>query len=513
MTHIEDEYKKNFKDQELDNDGFDTEGLWDSIADDLGETQVITGISKGRYFLLLLIFLLGMSVSGLYFYITSDQEIVAIETTYDQIKNNDHSFEPSEVVQPVDQLSTKNNEHEFSDKPNPTRESSTENVSAEAGAILKQNSLANLIDENKLSRKGTKATLDPSKKQKIKQATIPSDPQTKQLAIPNKTAETMKVELPNNANDQNSISSAFNPSLGVIDKPINNVLDSATKESISNEGTYTQLPSLKYGLSQTLPTYRLDLELSKYANDSSRNTASVNKWEVGAWGGLNTINSMFSSTSLADLAALKEQAENGDLGMSWGLSLMLKNKEIYLFRTGVEYHQLWSKLDYKQVNENQVLKEQQLLKIWIDKSTGDTIKTEFGDVAVDAVATRHVVHHNSYQQISIPVEFGVQQKKQNLVYGITAGGVFNFTFSQSGKTVDKNSEIIEFDQSNSSALYKPFSVGIRVSPFVGYYLSEKMTLKVQPQWSLVSRSNYDGSDLGLNVNQFNLNVGVGYTFN
>lgn len=47
MAHIEDEFKKRFSKQELSNDDFDSEGLWDAISDELGEEQAPSSKDKG----------------------------------------------------------------------------------------------------------------------------------------------------------------------------------------------------------------------------------------------------------------------------------------------------------------------------------------------------------------------------------------------------------------------------------------------------------------------------------
>jgi len=47
MNRIENKFKKKYSQQELSNDNFDTEGLWDSISDDLDNGTPIKRSSLG----------------------------------------------------------------------------------------------------------------------------------------------------------------------------------------------------------------------------------------------------------------------------------------------------------------------------------------------------------------------------------------------------------------------------------------------------------------------------------
>lgn len=39
MAHIDNEFNERFSNQQLPNDNFDAEGLWDAISEDLGDKQ------------------------------------------------------------------------------------------------------------------------------------------------------------------------------------------------------------------------------------------------------------------------------------------------------------------------------------------------------------------------------------------------------------------------------------------------------------------------------------------
>ena len=58
MNRIEDKFKKKYSQQELSNDNFDTEGLWDSISDDLDNGTPIKRSSLGMYISIILLFAL-----------------------------------------------------------------------------------------------------------------------------------------------------------------------------------------------------------------------------------------------------------------------------------------------------------------------------------------------------------------------------------------------------------------------------------------------------------------------
>ena len=268
---------------------------------------------------------------------------------------------------------------------------------------------------------------------------------------------------------------------------------------------------LKFAFEHSDLADRFDSQLLKYDLLPKRRNKKM-AVEISAWGGINSVNFNYQANGSPNLAEIKEQSTSSALGTSSGLSANMLLNDHYLISSGLEYHQLWSKLDYEFTTTKQVVKENQLLKVWVDGVSGDTLNRLYGDTTVNAIDTREVVHYNKFQQFSIPIEIGIQKQTTKFVYGISAGGVFNFTLGQSGKTINSNNEVVEFDKDNPARPFKSFSIGLRLKPFVAYRISEHLSLKIQPHWTWQPSIGFDTSDTKLSIHQVNLNLGIGYSF-
>ena len=234
-------------------------------------------------------------------------------------------------------------------------------------------------------------------------------------------------------------------------------------------------------------------------------------WQISLLGGVNTTRFSYQSNENTRLVRLKQSAETSEWGNSYGANISLIWKKKWLLNTGLEYHQLWSRFEGITVDTFGVLKENQLLKVWLDGATGDTLDTHFGNTRVSALATQSVLHYNQYRHFSIPLEIGMRRASGKLIYGLNAGVVFSFTTAQSGRTFGKGANLVYFKEGESSAAFKDFHVGLRLSPIVGYPITKNWNLFLQPQWTYKRRSGFDGTDVKIGIHQFNLNIGLGYS--
>ncbi len=523
MTHIEDEYKKRFNNQELSNDDFDSEGFWDTISENLDLDEPKDKKKKRIIWFWFLFFGVAM-ISGITYYFNSNKQGIVqkpvIENRQDkEIEKNqlERSTSASNgYVSPSKESISKNNKTINPENPpsieetitidqltkNSRKENTTDKTSSNPKSTLENNGVAKPkvfdLPKNIDSNRNLVAQ---SKNGKEKSETTQESQTTDQPYQPNQP----EVNTSNSSPTESSQITAIDSSSQVTEpSPASQTVELDTSSQSIALDTSTQNTVL-----DTLAQTNFPIPENKtQENKDARNIS----WEVGAWGGSNLINFNYKSSSSLDLAKINEQSESGELGLSLGFNTALIWKEHWLLNTGFEYHQLWSRFEYESMESSQELKENQLLKVWVDETTGDTLNRFYGDINVNSITTREVVHFNKFQRFSIPIEIGFQKSAQKLVYGISAGGVLNFTFNQAGRTLDKNTEIKEFDNDSSVAPFKPFSLGLRVCPFVGYRISKNLTMKIQPQWSLVSSSKFDGTDIKLNAHQFNLNLGLGYSF-
>ena len=229
---------------------------------------------------------------------------------------------------------------------------------------------------------------------------------------------------------------------------------------------------------------------------------------LGVNGGVNWNNQNYKGAPT--FGSLRNSAESGDYGQSYGVEAIMTLNDHWIIQTGFEYHKFWSKFDYLNTQTEQVLKENQLTKVWLNGS--DTLRTEYNDVFVNRTSTREVLHHNQYNQLSIPLEFGFKNRTGKLSYGLTLGTSFNFIFNQSGKSFDELLDITEYDNNSVAKPLNDFNIGLRVNPFVGYHVSEKLMLGLKPNLMLQHHGGVMETDLSMNVQQFGLKLGLQFGF-
>ncbi len=199
---------------------------------------------------------------------------------------------------------------------------------------------------------------------------------------------------------------------------------------------------------------------------------------LGVNGGVNWSSQQYENAENPTFEDLRNSTEKGEVGQSYGVEVGLTFKNRWIIQSGLEYHKRWSKFEYTSTQIGSIIKEDVATTIWVDGM--DTLSVAYGDVSVNRTTVREVVHYNQSKSISIPLEFGFKNRTGKLTYGITMGTSFNFLLNQSGKLLDEFTGISEYDKDSEIAPLNNFSLGIRISPFLGYHLSEKIVLGLKP---------------------------------
>jgi len=514
MAHIDNEFNKRFSNQQLPNDDFDAEGLWDSISEDLDNGQAVPSdgsIFTGRWIAgsIMLLFILG--ILGIIYWKSVNPVIT--QNADNQVDNIIQTDSNNTIIAPSN-----------SKENNPSNIYTNNNESTNTVQIISPKDEAKKqIDTSDKAR--SKASSNPFSTHNDTQKMTPSKPILSPEILLIKTQNTSnKITPPNLPSIPTNNSSAFSTdnveTNNFLKSPIDNMLTDSQLVGSTNENqvavSFSTLPAIVVFIEDTpqnqlQPTIQPILEL--YENEGLKPQKSQHfQWNVGLTGGINTLRFNHQSDNYNDLADLKNTTAKQDLGTSYSINTGLVFKYRWLLNSGLEYHQLWSKFDYEEVQEIQVLKEGQLLQVWVDAVTGDTLNALYGDTLVNATSTRTVLHHNQFQRVSIPLEIGMQETNGKFIYGITAGTVFNFTHKQSGRTLNKSGEMVDFNENDTTAPYKSFDIGLRASPLMGYQLSENWSLSLRPQWTWQRNTSFDDTDIKTGFHQINLNLGFRYSF-
>ena len=526
---MENEYNKRFKNKEMSNDDFDVEGLWDNIEEELDATSpsdntpIPSWKKYGAIFLVLVLF------SGLGYILLNDDNMIA-QNEQEYVKQSPELSE-EESIQNKDLSSNLNKENSidnvakmnvqkdiFSNKTNTRIEKKTDSiVSTNAGSSLQGTT------EKSNSNIGTGAKNISSKidrKKSINTNSSNSQTENGEQAFSSEFSNKNELDLL-----ENTIQEAEKTSTESV------LIDAETE--LGNTETNGEIPVAD--ISKTPPDtenkitpFRIHLSsLNKslpIIEDSLLYTGireiKINKkldkkskilFEGNLYGGVNLTNFKFKSINPNDdsLAMQKNPLERSILGQTHGLNLSALRKGVRV-NTGVEYHNLWTKFDLEAENNTTALVEQALTLVVID-SIGNTVNRERRDTLINATTTRNIEHYNNYQVWSIPLEIGMYRARKKWSYGISAGTSFNFLSNQSGKTLDSNAAVLEFDKTSDNTLIQSFSMSLRANVFLAYHLNEKVRLSVVPKWSWTRHDIFNRA-LQSEVQQFGLTLGLRSTF-
>jgi len=523
MAHIDNEFNKRFGNQQLPNDDFDTEGLWDAISDDLGNVQAAPDgyFLGGKWIIGLSLLLVIGGIIGM-IYLTSDDTVITQKIENNIDNNTPNTIQNDAMITPSNSKeNTSLNIQTNSESLNTTSIISQENESKAASHVTTHTGAPD-THTTPYSNNNTQKITSSKQTSFTENTPIPftndsnkTEGSDRPLISTNNSSKTLiGNEIKVNPTKPSNNNSVGNSTKTFIDNPVIDSPTISTKNSI--EVSVAALPSIVALVeSNSSNSSVLLASPTLEVPDNEQHKVQRNlpiKWQADLFGGINTRYTNHQSNDYSDLADLKNTTAKQDLGTSYGINAGLVFKDRWLLNSGIEYHQLWSKFDYEEIKQFQVLKEDVLLRIWVDAATGDTLNTLYGDTLVNAISTRTVLHYNQFQRVSIPLEIGVQQNHGKFLYGITAGTVFNFTNQQSGRTLDASGEIIDFSGNDATAPYKSFDIGLRVSPLVGYQLSENWSLTLRPQWTWNQNTNFDDTDIKIGFHQVNLNIGLRHSF-
>lgn len=502
MDHLENKYKDLFHNEQLPDDGFDSEGLWNDIAENLEEEK--SSDNKILPVFLILLFL-GLGLIGFFFLKEKksnplQEKVVELENSESTVTENDKT-----IFTQVETKEEKETAQTAVQQPRIKSEQKEKIAEVKQSILTKQTEQLNTTSIPKVSNKLSS---------NIRTNFTPlEDASIELLSTTNQIESTLNAI---NQSDQNVLAGNTILEKSAVEKANTSNNDQTDiAKSLLTKSELIQLPFLPITLMESDINYFADQPILNFVEPPLQKNRKRNSlaWKMDLWGGVNTTKLKYKSENSSDLAALLEQGKKKELALSFGANAALVLKDRWLISSGIEYHQLMVKFEYEDKKNILVPKENQLLTVWLDALTNDTLNTSYGDTTVDAVATREIVNYNKYHKFSIPFEIGFQQKTGKVTYGILTGAVLSFNVFQTGKTLNKGAEITSFDQNSSTRTFKKFDMGFRVSPFIAYHLSEKMTFNIRPQFNWQFNSSFDDTDIKITAQQLNLNFGIGYYFN
>lgn len=479
MSNLDKEFNERFQYQKSSSDDDEMEDIWNAVESELDEES-----SERTFFYwfsgLLGVLLLSFIVAGTtYWLVSSTEQEVTIRI--DSIEKNgiENTIEVKDVCLEEE---VKSNAHKVSSESENDLGMNKNELSIASKTELGFDEVVYVkLKKETVEKRAEALTNHLGEVNFHSENNLPENEVTESIIINLKISETKEVHLPITTDNNNPPK----------EEPILVQLIDTKKFTVKNSEQSLLNPDV------LLPS-KDSIEQEGKKEKKVRNIA----FALGVNGGINWTNQNYKGTN----SNLTNASLSGDFGQSYGLEAIVTLKDRWIIQSGFEYHNFWTKFDYLNTDTEQVLNQNQLRKVWLDGT--DTLNAEYGDVLINRTTTREVIHHNQFTQISIPVELGFKNTTGKFTYGMTFGAAFNFLLNQSGKVFDETSEITEYDNESVIKPLSDFNLGLRLSPFVGYHLSEKVILGLKPHLMLQQNKGDVQTNLSTSVRSVGLKIGL-----
>jgi hypothetical protein len=258
------------------------------------------------------------------------------------------------------------------------------------------------------------------------------------------------------------------------------------------------------------PSVTLDKEVSLVGEDQILAKSEAPELYLQLYSGINIMDTNYKGVGLDQLVDLKNQSERIFPSAQVGIKADLKLKNGLTTHLGLEYQRHRSIFEFEKEEPISVLLEDQLIKVFIDGITLDTLAKEFGSMLVDGLETRQVIHNNRYETLGIPIGVGYNKQIGNIVFGIEGGVYLGFTLDQNGKTLNASEQIVSFDDQSADRQLNDVMVGYRLAPSLAIQANSNLSLEIRPEINGFSSQQIGDSSVQSSPLVLKMNLAVKY---
>ena len=454
MDHLEEEFKKRFKDAPS-KEGIDEDKLWAGIANALPEVST-AGRSRRLIPLLLFLALLLLTAVG-FFFSTQLKDPVNAGLLHQQkaaSTGNDHSVASPEL-----------------------------NLEKPSIAALDIGSFSKASPVWPSAPKQTEKVLEPetirSKTAKHIQA---KEKEPKMAIVPANPLQTVDLHI-NRMEVRGMETTAYsNP---VLPTPLF-VQPELYKISL--------LPSVPLNLSAR-PLFSNPVHPGPFNTNTRIHPYKkrTKKWEIGLLAGGNYFALDFQSEK--DGSAFEsalEKSHHGGMGYQFSGEIYWKPVKNLRFGTGLSYVSAQTIFEFSQEWDTVMHRN--------NVPTADLIK---------ARATRSVIHHNRLNYLSLPLTIGLAKDFRTFGIGLDLGIGFNYVLAQSGRSLNQEKSVVNFD--GQTVENQPFSKAFFSAiahPYFEFKPSRGYTLRLQPDFRFQRHGISEWYGLKTKSVFWGLNLGV-----
>ena len=313
--------------------------------------------------------------------------------------------------------------------------------------------------------------------------------------------------------DRNAFQSITNQSTAIKNEFGSNS-NAGIKSDDKLNGDFLRNGTSSFQTLSLLPNQLLPFSAKENFNERIKSSKEIelknsSRWSVEVFGGTNIKIFDYHSTANRELADLKNNTDKIFLGYQFGINLGYQLNPNTILQTGINHQRSWSKLNHEFMNSETIQKRDQLIKVWIDANTLDTLNVQRVDTTVNLTSRHKVVHFNKYEKLSIPLLLGFQKNLNRFSVVLFVGPTFNFYTDQVGKHIDDEGSLSIFSN-DEDPIFKKFQLGASAKLGLYYHWNDKLDLFVSPQFSFESNNGLFDDAFGLRTYHLEGNVGVRY---
>ena len=444
MNHFEEEYKKRFTDAHSTK-GIDSDDIWDNISgaldSDLAKNQEVAKNKKENKRYLFLLFLMGGLMVAFQLFQNEDSENNA-----HQVDNHLSLNSVGENSQPVGNQ-----------------------VLVEIKSIKKQDNNLSFLPTEK-QKTISKPIHNSDKKTQI----------TEKIITPIVQSQSQKVDFKVKKTTPNFSKKQSNYIFQKTNQEDKKILNSSLNEDFSDKTIPAKVENLQTFNKKILDVFELKerevsfLEIGERSLELELPTAtrSPKNMSIGLFGGGNTLLSFFQKDKeKSNFDKTLANAHDGKVGYTVAVELEWKTSRNINFITGIEFMDARTEFNYIQTWDTTMLRNNNPMDI------------------INAKATRTVKHHNRKQYICIPLMVGKSMGFGKFNVGINVGVGANFLISQKGKSLNSESEILEYKPSTNILPAKKRFISYQVIPYLNYQSSDNFAFQIRPSFRFQNNGN------------------------
>ena len=545
MNPLEEEYKNRFKNEQMSSDGFDAEGLWDNISEELklepsSEAKPIWWIFLSGAAMLVFLGLLIFRAWNP----GQDENSNEVVLPSELIANSDVDpcTDDEELIVQKEQTSNSiSSDEEYASENNfdqGQENSSVINDSKSSPILTTKKDIEEVISSGLLAPKSTEKAVtlvlvDSVSTEEVISEVLVDSVSTEEvisevLVDSVSTEEVISEVLVDSVSTEEVVSGVLVDSMSTEEVISEVLVDSVSTEEVISEVSVDSLITEEVvsgvivdsvsGESFDAPplelkdsaSVSLDKEVNLVGDDQILAKPEGPELYLQLYSGINIMDANYKGTGLDQLVDLKNQSERVFPSAQVGVKADLKFKNGLTTHLGLEYQRHRSIFELEKEEPISVLLEDQLVKVFIDGATLDTLAEEFGSVLVDGLETRQVVHNNRYETLGIPIGVGYSKQIGNIMFGIEGGVYLGFTLDQNGKTLNASEQIVSFDDQSADRQLNDVMVGYRLAPSLAVQANSNLSLELRPEVSGFSSQKIGDSSVQSSPLVLKMNLAVKY---